>query len=372
MRPAALVASATNSGLSTDLVIRLLLAAMLSALAESASAAALDDIYIEVSHDLCAGQGASDDNFIVYATNLAPDRTIDATFKFDSNPPQQHFILFDANLNPTTDRFPKSYARRVKPREKVMIGCTFTYRAAPRGSIPASVPLAVTKQTASYVDASASEPPLAEARAAAAFLLQGGNDDCGAGSKPPGLFYLVNLDPFANLSASLDFVDDRGTRAGALTHHLPPLRAVRVGCSNGPSRPGPITDASLEIAAGMTMTLPPAPEHHESRADETPSVVGLPLGVILRTQNVCAGPIPLGWIKINDAWNPTVCGKPGTIIYNVWTIQQLSDEPVGTVMQVCKGSVPSGWATVGASWNPTVCGHPAANQQNVMAIRRLN
>jgi hypothetical protein len=63
---------------------------------------------------------------------------------------------------------------------------------------------------------------------------------------------------------------------------------------------------------------------------------------------------------------------PATLAYNVWTLQQLSDEPVGAVIQACKVTVPSGWTVVGTAWNPTVCGHPATNQSNVMAIKRLN
>jgi isopentenyldiphosphate isomerase len=96
------------------------------------------------------------------------------------------------------------------------------------------------------------------------------------------------------------------------------------------------------------------------------------LGAILRVENVCAGSVPPGWVKINDAWNPTVCGSPSTLTYNVWTIQQLSDQPVGASIYACKGSVPPGWAMVDTTWNPTVCGHPVTKQSNVMAIKRLD
>ncbi len=83
-----------------------LVLAMLVA-SHGAAAAALDDVNLEVSRDLCAGAGANDKNFIVYATNLNSNQAIDANFKYDSSPAQQHFILFDAGLNPITDRFPK-------------------------------------------------------------------------------------------------------------------------------------------------------------------------------------------------------------------------------------------------------------------------
>jgi hypothetical protein len=98
----------------------------------------------------------------------------------------------------------------------------------------------------------------------------------------------------------------------------------------------------------------------------------LSLEITLQTQNICAGSAPQGWIKVNDAWNPTVCGKPTSISYNVWTIQRFADQPIGAIIHACRGSAPFGWAVVGTLWNPTVCGHPSANQPNVMAIKRLN
>ena len=351
------------------------------AASHTAAAAPLDDVKLEVSSDLCAGAGANDTNFIVYATNLNSNQTIDANFKYDSSPAQQLFILFDASLNPITDRFPKFHTRRLAPRETAPIGCTFTYRASPRPPGPLTVPLVIAKQSASYVEANAAEAPPEDARSFAAFLLQGGINQCGPGAKPPGLFYLVNLHPFARLSAALNLLDDHGTRVGVLSPNLTALGATRVACSNGFSKPGPITDATLEIPPGLAASpppaLPPAPktqltEPREPQPIEAPTLAPLSLGAILRTQNVCAGSVPPGWIKINDAWNPTVCGNPGTITYNVWSIQQLSDQPPGAVIHACRGAAPAGWTVVGTIWNPTVCGHPATNQPNVMAIKRLN
>jgi hypothetical protein len=350
-----------------------------------AVAAAIDDVKVEISHDRCEGADPNDKNFVVYATNLNSSQTIDANFKYDTNPPQRHFILFDADLNPITDRFPKFHVRRLSPHETAAIGCTYTYRAAPAPPGPVNVPLVITQQSASYIDANAAEAAPEDARSFVAFLLQGGLKECAAGAKPPGLFYLVNLHPYARLSASMNLLDDHGTRVGVLTPTLLPMSAARVACSNGTSKPGPITNATLEEPPRVAATLPavsppeakpPLPEHREAQEPREPqastSLPPLSLGTILTTQNVCAGSVPTGWIKINDAWNPTVCGNPATITYNVWIIQQLSDQPPGAVLHACKGTVPSGWAIVGTAWNPTVCGHPTSNQSNVMAIKRLN
>jgi hypothetical protein len=336
-----------------------------------ASSSAIDDIKINVSQDLCGGQGGQDSSYVVYGTNLNAAQAIDATFKYDSSPAQQHFILFDANLDPGTDRFPKSVSRRLNPRETARVGCTYTYRAAPQGSVLSRVPIVISKQAASYVDASTAVPPPPDARAFAAYLLQGGNGECGAGSKPPGLFYLVNLHPFAQLSVSVNLLDERGARVSVLAHTLAAFGATKIGCSNGPSKPGPVIVASLEATAGVAAAVL-APDHLVPPSNDAPALVPLSLGAVIRTQNICAGALPPGWIKVNDAWNPTVCGKPATVGYNVWTIQQFSDEPVGAVLQACKGIVPAGWAVIATSWNPTVCGHPATDERNVVAIKRLN
>jgi hypothetical protein len=343
-----------------------------------ANAAAIDEIKVEVSRESCAGFGANDKSFIVYGTNTSLNQSIDANFKYDSSPAQQHFILFDAMLNPITDRFPKYHARRLLPGEAAPIGCTTTYRASPQPPGPLRVPIVITKQNASYVEPNAPETPSEDAQSFAAYYLQDGIDQCTQGAKPPGLFYLVNLHPYARLSLSMNLMDDRGNRVGVLTPNLAPLSATRAGCSNGSSKPGLITDATLEVTAGAAISLPPSPSPSPAspssppQAAPTPPPAPLPLETILQTQNVCAGSVPPGWIKINDAWNPTVCGNPARIAYNVWTIQRFNDQPVGAVIHACKAAVPAGWAIVGTLWNPTVCGHPGTNQLNVMAIKRLN
>ena len=359
--------------------------AILLAFSHTAGAAAIDDIKVDISPETCEGFGANDKSFVVYATNLNPNRSVDANFKYDSSAAQQRFILFDAKLNPITDRFPKFHARRLAPREAAPIGCTATYRASPQPLRTLSVALVITKQTASYVEPNAPEATPEDARPFAAFYLQDGINECAQGAKPPGLFYVLNLHPYARLSVSMNLLDDRGNRVGVQTPTLSPLSAVRAGCSNGFSKPGPITDAMLEVSAGAATSLPPvAPppvanpplpdQPRESIPSEPPAsaLAPLPLETMLQMQNVCAGSLPPGWIKINDAWNPTVCGNPSRIAYNVWTIQRFTDQPMGAVIHACRGPVPSGWAIVGTLWNPTVCGHPATNQPNVMAIKRLN
>jgi hypothetical protein len=344
-------------------------------------AAAMDDIRVEVSGETCEGFDPGDRSFVVYATNANPSQTIDARFMYDSVPAQQRFVLFDASLKAITDRFPKYHARRLAPREVVPIGCTSTYRAPLERRGALTVPVVIAKQSATYVDPSEHEDPAPDARSFAAFTLQGGINECGPGARPAGLLYFVNLHPFARLSASITLTDERGNRVGAVAANLAPLSAMKVGCSNGSSKPGSVTDAALEVAA-----TPPAasqqpaavsqntkPDSSAQRREVEPHEAAAPLalGTLLQTQYVCAGSLPPGWIKINDAWNPTVCGNPTGIAYNVWTILRLSDQPQGAIIHACRAAVPPGWAIVGTTWNPTVCGHPASQQLNVMAIKRL-
>jgi len=352
----------------------LLLAASLM-FSHGVEGAAIDDLRVEVSGKSCEGFGPNDKGFIVYATNTNPSRPVNANFKYDSVPAQQRFILFDANLNPITDRFPKYHARRLAPGEVAPIGCSYTFRAAPQPRGPLMVPVVIAKQDAAYVDPNEPEAPAEDPRSFAAFYLQGGINECAAGAKPPGLLYFLNLHPYARLSAAIDLADDRGNRVGVVSADLAPLGALKAGCSNGSSKPVSVTNAALEAASTDAATR--QPDATERRREPQPRdaealLVPLALGTILQTQNVCAGSLPPGWIKINDAWNPTVCGNPGSVDYNVWTIQRITDQPKGAIIYACSAAVPAGWAIVGTSWNPTVCGHPNSKRSNVMAIKRLD
>jgi hypothetical protein len=98
----------------------------------------------------------------------------------------------------------------------------------------------------------------------------------------------------------------------------------------------------------------------------------IPTEAIADSQNVCAGAVPSGWIKVNDQWDPTKCGNPTSITYNVWTIERYNDKPKGTVMNACSDTPPSGWTRTDQQWNPTKCGHPTSNVKNIMTIKRLN
>jgi hypothetical protein len=98
---------------------------------------------------------------------------------------------------------------------------------------------------------------------------------------------------------------------------------------------------------------------------------GQPSGQIAAVQTVCANEVPHGWIRTNDRWDPTICGKPTTMVYNVWTIEQYRGRPLASIMRVCSGQVPRGWVMTDATWNPTMCGHPTAMMKNVMTIKRI-
>lgn len=67
---------------------------------------------------------------------------------------------------------------------------------------------------------------------------------------------------------------------------------------------------------------PASPENIEREARRQQQAFGEvspDSGVKGSNMSVCAGsPIPDGWIKVNDHWNPNMCGNPGNIVYNVW------------------------------------------------------
>jgi hypothetical protein len=106
---------------------------------------------------------------------------------------------------------------------------------------------------------------------------------------------------------------------------------------------------------------------------QSESRVKLPLNIAFRSMNVCAGsPIPKGWIKTDDSWNPTVCGQPTSIVPNVITITRYVDMPVGSILSVCADAPrPRGWAEIDRSWNPTRCGRPTSIVNNVKLIKKI-
>ena len=97
------------------------------------------------------------------------------------------------------------------------------------------------------------------------------------------------------------------------------------------------------------------------------------VGMTHQTMDICStSPVPEGWIKVDDHWNPTSCGNPTSIQYNVWTIARYDDKPIGARMTVCSSTPPPiGWVVVGTAWDPTKCGHPTSIIQNMNIIKRV-
>jgi hypothetical protein len=134
-----------------------------------------------------------------------------------------------------------------------------------------------------------------------------------------------------------------------------------------------LTRVTLKDRSVENETKPTPMEIKKEAERQQKEGVPIELNVPLTTMQICAGsPIPNGWIKTDDSWSPTSCGNPTDIIYNVWTITQYSNLPVGSTLNVCAGApIPTGWVKVNTSWNPTSCGHPAHNIDNVQTIRRV-
>ena len=98
-----------------------------------------------------------------------------------------------------------------------------------------------------------------------------------------------------------------------------------------------------------------------------------PPAATAQSMRVCAGQVPQGWIKVDDAWSPTSCGRPSTIVQNVWIIERYSNKRTGTTVVVCASApTPNGWVVVDTAWRPTACGKPSVIIDNVKTIRRVN
>lgn len=106
---------------------------------------------------------------------------------------------------------------------------------------------------------------------------------------------------------------------------------------------------------------------HPGGAREPAELAGKDRGEICDTDR-----LPRGWLKVGDRWNPTKCGSPVTIEYNVWEVERYTNKPLGAEMEVCaEMPTPEGWEQVSVRWNPTTCGHPTGIVDNVKKIRRV-
>jgi hypothetical protein len=215
-----------------------------------ANAAAIDDIQVAVSSQGCDRFAPSANSFVVYAKNNNTARPIDATFLYDSKPSSQSFSLWDASISPFTDHFPKNLEVRIAAGATIPIGCTMNYRPAPTPSSVVLVPITITVSGAAYVNPGAPSPAPEDARAFTAFVLQTGFPGCGPGGRTAGLFYALNLHPYARLDVAISL-----TGSGPMGQDLPPLGATRVGCSNGLNSPVAVATASLVYPPGQDMSV---------------------------------------------------------------------------------------------------------------------
>ena len=112
------------------------------------------------------------------------------------------------------------------------------------------------------------------------------------------------------------------------------------------------------------------PQYLEKGSPSNPNKLGGKYQVL----KICAtDPVPYGWIKINDEWNPNGCGNPASKTYNVLSILRYDILPVGSIIDVCANApTPKGWVEQTTRWNPQGCGHPTQHVQNVKTIKRMN
>ena len=218
------------------------------------SAAAINDVKIVVSStDLCDRFPPSPKSFVVYAQNTKTAKPISGTFQYDSAPTSQSFQLYDANFIPFTDRFPKSLVIRIAAGATVAIGCTYNVRPSLSPQSVTSIPIVITLTGASYVDPSKPNPPVEDARSFTAFFVETGFSACPAGARPAGLFFLLNLHPYATLNVIVNITASSGPSGptGPIQLDATPLSGERVSCSNGVNSPIKLAKATLTYPPGQ-------------------------------------------------------------------------------------------------------------------------
>lgn len=178
------------------------------------NAAAINDLTVIISDVPCDGQSTANGSFIVFAQNTNTSQAIVATLSYDTVPSSQTFQLFDSNLGPYSETFPKTITRGVPPGAKLRIGCSKTIRGS--AGLPRQwvlVPLQVTVSGAQY---STANPPLGDPFSAVAFFPIDGVSQC----NPEGRWVLLNIHPFATLQTVL--TARYGSANGPVGEMVPP------------------------------------------------------------------------------------------------------------------------------------------------------
>jgi hypothetical protein len=64
-------------------------------------------------------------------------------------------------------------------------------------------------------------------------------------------------------------------------------------------------------------------------ANQRTKLVQLPLESVREVMDICSSsPVPDGWIRVNDHWDPTRCGSPSSLVYNVCTIERYNNKRI--------------------------------------------
>lgn len=165
-----------------------------------------------------------------YATNASKTRSVSVDLKYDSNPSGLGFNILDGDKGPVAEKFPLHRKLVLAPGERRMVGCATMYRTDVGGDAYMRVPMAITLDSAAYVEAGQAEPA-EEPASFGRFLTQTLPDRTICQNKTPAYLYLANANPGRTISFRLSMVDRKNHQVDEKTVTLPPMSNERLGCS---------------------------------------------------------------------------------------------------------------------------------------------
>ena len=165
-----------------------------------------------------------------YATNSSKTRSVDIDLKYDTNPSGLGFNILDGDKGPVAEKFPLHRKLVLAPGERRMVGCATMYRTDVGGDAYMRVPMAITLDSAAYVEAGQAEPK-EDAASFARFLTQTLPDRTVCQNKTPAYLYLSNANPSRTIAFRLSMVDRKGRQEDEKTVTLPPMSNERIGCA---------------------------------------------------------------------------------------------------------------------------------------------
>jgi hypothetical protein len=155
----------------------------------------------------------------IYALNRSTDRRIAVNIEYQTVPPDRSFVLYDANLSRFDKVYPDYFEHWLAPGERRLIGCTSMPQSVRANRQFEEVAIEATIAGALFVSPNEPRPPESPAEFYIALLPERLPNDgsCDTGSRPRGLFHVLNFHPNRTIRSRFNVQFGDGSLRGLIS-----------------------------------------------------------------------------------------------------------------------------------------------------------